>query len=97
VPYRSHDTRAFLEQQGFSTISADPQIEKMVKWAKADFLLHPGLTGRDSLIFVRAKENGRLLYLFFKPAHSSNTAVVYAYDAKTRRSLWKTEIGTDDD
>lgn len=97
VPYRSSDTKAFLEQTGFTTVSTDSQIERMVNWAKLDFLLNPGPTGRDTLIFVRAKEDGHLLYLFFKPTHLSNTAVVYAYDAKTRRSLWKTEVGTDDD
>jgi hypothetical protein len=97
VPYRNYGTKAFLEQQGFETIPTNPKIRRLITWAKLNFLIYPSPTGRDTLIFVRAKENSEVLYLFFKPAHLSNTAVVYAYDSKTRKSIWRTEVGTDDD
>lgn len=97
IPYKSYDTRAFLEQKGFNKVRPDAAMGRMITRAKLDYLLSPTPTGRDMLKFVQAKRNDNLLYLFFKPARWSNTAVVYAYDAATREALWKTEVGTDDD
>lgn len=75
----------------------DCEMKRMILRAQFDYLISPMPTGRDRLLFVRAKENGKILYLFFKPASISNTAVAYAYNASSRKALWKTEVGTDND
>lgn len=94
VPYRTYDTREFLEQKGFEEVPSDAEIRRMIFRAQLDYMISPTPTGRDKLLFVRAKQDSNVLYLFFKPLRWSNTAVVYAYDARSRKTLWKTEVGT---
>ncbi|PYJ09090.1 MAG: hypothetical protein DMF06_11080 [Verrucomicrobia bacterium] len=96
VPYRAWDSQAFAAQQGFTRVTPDAQIQRMIQRDRLDFIISPTGSSRDVIEFMFAKQDSTTLYLFFRP-HWSHTAIVYAYDRSTRKSQWKTEIDTDPD
>ena len=94
IPFRAVDTSAYWAQRGFEQVSETLKYSNLIRRARLDFMVAP-VGRRDQLRLWFIYRRGGELHVLFRFASSSGTAIVYVFDARDHKPLWKTEVGYD--